>query len=61
LGAIRRESFLERAKEFGDENLQAKVKKIEPKKRGATYSLGDASDALLKLKENLEKNEIKNR
>lgn len=61
LGAIRRESFLERAKEFGDENLQTKVKKIEPKKRGATYSLGDASDALLKLKENLEKNEIKNR
>jgi hypothetical protein len=61
LGDIRRESFIERAKEFGDDNLQAKVKKIEPKKRGATYSLGDASDALLKLKENLEKNEIKNR
>jgi hypothetical protein len=61
LGDIRRESFIERAKEFGDDSLQAKLKKIEPKKRGATYSLGDASDALLKLKENLEKNEIKNR
>jgi len=57
LGDIRRESFIERAKEFGDDNLQAKVKKIEPKKRGATYSLGDASDVLLKLKEKLEKNE----
>ena len=61
LGNIRRESFLERAKQIGDENLKVKIEKIEPKKRGATYSLGDASDALLKLKENLEKNEIKNR
>jgi hypothetical protein len=61
LGDIRRESFLERAKQIGDENVQNRVKKLEPKKRGATYSLGDASEALLKLKEQLEKNEIKNR
>lgn len=61
LGDIRRESFLERAKQIGDENIQNKVKKLEPKKRGASYSLGDASEALLKLKEQLEKNEIKNR
>lgn len=61
LGDIRRESFLERAKQIGDENLQNKIRKIEPKKQGATYSLGDASGALLKLKEQLEKNEIKNR
>jgi hypothetical protein len=61
LGDIRRESFLERAKQIGDENIQKKVKKLEPKQHRATYSLGDASDALLKLKENLEKNEIKNR
>ena len=60
LGDIRRESFLERAKQIGDEKIQNKVKKLEPKKRGATYSLGDASEALLKLKEQLEKNEIKN-
>ena len=61
LGDIRRESFLERAKQIGDESLQNKIRKIEPKKQGATYSLGDASGALLKLKEQLEKNEIKNR
>jgi hypothetical protein len=61
LGSIRRESFLERAKQIGDENIQKRVKKLEPKKHGATYSLGDASEALLKIKEKLEKNEIKNR
>lgn len=60
LGNIRRETFLERAKQIGDENIQNKVKKLEPKKHGATYSLGAASDALSKLKEQLEKNEIKN-
>lgn len=61
LGDIRRESFLDRAKQIGDEKIQNKVKKLEPKKHGASYSLGAASDALLKLKEQLEKNEIKNR
>ena len=55
LGDIRREVFLDRAKQIDDEKIQNKVKKIEPKKHGATYSLGDASDALLKLKEQLEK------
>lgn len=55
LGDIRRDVFLERAKQIDDEKIQNKVKKIEPKKLGATYSLGDASDALLKLKEQLEK------
>ena len=55
LGDIRRESFLERAKQIGDENIQNRVKKLEPKKHGATYSLGEASEALLKLKESLEK------
>jgi hypothetical protein len=55
LGDIRREVFLDRAKQIDDEKIQNKVKKIEPKKLGATYSLGDASDALLKLKEQLEK------
>jgi hypothetical protein len=55
LGNIRREIFLERAKEIDDDNLKNKVKKLEPKKNGATYSLGDASSALLKLKEQLEK------
>jgi hypothetical protein len=55
LGDIRRDSFLEREKQIGDENIQNKVKKLEPKKRGATYSMGDASGALLKLKEQLEK------
>lgn len=61
LGDIRREDFLERAKQIGDETIQTKVKKLEPKSKRATYSLGDASEALLKLKEQLEKNEIKNR
>jgi hypothetical protein len=55
LGDIRRESFLERAKQIGDENIQNRVKKLEPKKHGATYSLGEASEVLLKLKESLEK------
>jgi hypothetical protein len=55
LGDIRREVFLDRAKQIDDEKIQNKVKKIEPKKLGATYSLGNASDALSKLKEQLEK------
>jgi hypothetical protein len=59
LGDIRREIFIERAKQIDDENIQNKAKKLEPKTHGATYSLGDASSALLKLKEQLEKNNPK--
>jgi hypothetical protein len=59
LGDIRRESFIERAKQIDNPFIQTKVKKIEPKRHGATYSLGSTSDALSKLKEQLEKDETK--
>ncbi len=59
LGDIRREIFIERAKQIDDEKIQNKAKKMEPKTHGATFSLGDASDALLRLKEQLEKSQTK--
>jgi hypothetical protein len=58
LGSIRRASFMERAEKIQDAGVQ---KKVENLKKVATsnssYTLGDASDVLLKLKAKLENKE----
>jgi hypothetical protein len=56
LGNIRRESFLNRAKNITDDKVQSTVKKIEKKAdRTATFTLGDANGALAQLKAKMEK------
>jgi hypothetical protein len=58
LSSLRRDVFVNRAKSINDSDVQKQVNKMEPaSKKQATYTLGDASSALLKLKEQLEKNE----
>ncbi|MEG7697766.1 hypothetical protein U2181_15485, partial [Listeria monocytogenes] len=58
LGSIRRESFIKRAESIDDVDVQQKINKINSvKDRTAKYTLGDSSSALLKLKEQLEKEE----
>ena len=58
LSEYRREAFASRAKTLQDVEAKAKGEKLAPaSKRQATYTLGDASNALLKLKQQLEKNE----
>jgi hypothetical protein len=58
LGSIRRASFMERAEKIQDAGVQ---KKVENLKKVATsnssYTLGDASDVLSKLKAKLENKE----
>jgi len=58
LGSIRRTSFMERAEKIQDVGVQKKVEDFK-KTTGSssTYTLGDASDALLKLKNKLENKE----
>ena len=57
IGGINRNSFMKRAENIQDTGVQNKVKNInKAENRTATYTLGDAaSEALLKLKEKLEK------
>ena len=58
LGSIRRASFMDRAEKIQDADVQKKVenhKKTEVPK--STYTLGDASDVLSKLKAKLENKE----
>jgi hypothetical protein len=56
IGGINRNSFMKRAENIQDGDVQNKVKNINnAKNKTATYTLGDASEALLKLKEKLEK------
>jgi hypothetical protein len=58
LSSFTRDVFVNRAKSINDSDVQKQVNKMEPiSKKQATYTLGDASSALLKLKEQLEKNE----
>lgn len=58
LANIRRDVFTNRAKNINDSEVQKKIEKLNPQsKKQATYTLGDASSALLKLKEKLENNE----
>jgi hypothetical protein len=56
LGSIRRASFIERAENIQDDDVQKKVKDFKNKNGGeATFTLGDAcGDALAKLKAKLE-------
>lgn len=55
LGSIRRTSFMERAEKIQDVGVQKKVENFK-KTTGSssTYTLGDASDVLAKLKAKLE-------
>ncbi len=56
ISGINRNSFMKRAANINDEEVQNKVKSANKvKDRSATYTLGDASEALLKLKQQLEK------
>lgn len=58
LSKYRREAFSSRAKNLQDVEAKAKGERLAPpSKKQATYTLGDASSALLKIKEQLEKNE----
>ena len=60
LGSIRRERFLERAELSEDKAVADKAKKISKeitKDNTAKYSLGDANDALMKLKQKMENKE----
>lgn len=55
LGAIRRDSFIGRAEGIQDETVQKKVQQIvKQKQTSSTYSMGDASDVLAKLKAKME-------
>jgi hypothetical protein len=56
LGNIRRESFVNRAKNSTDEKVQSTVRKIEKKAdRTATFTLGDTNGVLAQLKAKMEK------
>ena len=56
LGNIRRESFVNRAKNITDDKVQSTVRKIEKKAdRTATFTLGDANGVLAQLKAKMEK------
>ena len=55
LGSIRRDSFIGRAEGIQDETVQKKVQQIAKQKQtSTTYSMGDASDVLAKLKAKME-------
>jgi len=53
LGSIRRASFIDRAENIGDSEVQRKVQNFK-KTNSATFTLADSSDALTKLKADLE-------
>jgi len=56
MGGINRNTLMKRAENIKDSEVQNKINKISSAKdRTATYTLGDASEALLKLKQKLEK------
>lgn len=57
LGNIRHESFVKRAETIGDADVQAKINKMGKKSHQTTFTLGDASDVLMKLKEKMDKGE----
>jgi hypothetical protein len=58
ISGINRKSFLKRAETINDVEIQNKIKPINKAKDStAKYTLADASDALLKLKQKMEKNE----
>jgi hypothetical protein len=55
LGDVRRETFMKRAESINDSGVQQKlIKNKTVKEKRATYTIGDASNALLELKKKLE-------
>ncbi len=62
LGSVRREQFLDVAQLSDDKQVANKAKDLEKqitKDNTAKYALGDANDALMKLKKQMEENENK--
>jgi len=58
LGSIRRASFIDRAENIGDSEVQKKVQNFKKKNSSsATFTLDDSSDVLAKLKAQLEATE----
>lgn len=58
ISGINRNSFLKRAENIQDEELQHKIKSSnKAKDRTATYKMSDVSEALLRLKQQMENNE----
>jgi len=57
LYGIRRSSFVERVQEIQDSQVQEKVRKIAKPKNVTTFSLGESSDILAKLKAKMENGE----
>lgn len=58
LGNIRRESFIKRAETIDDSYVRDKVNKITShKSHRSSFTIGDTSDVLMKLKQKMEANE----
>jgi hypothetical protein len=55
LGSIKRETFVERASEIEDKEVKEKAQKLKKNSGSANYTIGDASDVILKLKEKFNK------
>jgi hypothetical protein len=56
LGSIRRSTFIARAEGINDEEVQAKVQKINKPKTSLTITLGESNDVLANLKAKMEAN-----
>lgn len=54
LGSIKRSSFIERAENIEDVDVQNKIVNIKKKNPVTTFTLGDASDVLSKLKKQMD-------
>jgi len=54
LGSIKRSSFIERAENIQDVDVQNKIVNMKKKKPVTTFTLGDASDILSKLKKQMD-------
>lgn len=56
LGSVNRNTFMKRAASIDDQDVQKKVAKQKKTSGASTYSLGEASDILSKLKAKMETN-----
>lgn len=59
IGSIRRSTFIERAENIQDSEVQKKVQNIKKASGATTYTLGDASGVLSQLKAQLESKDKK--
>ena len=57
LGSVNRNSFMKRAANIEDPQVQTKVSKAKKASGATTFSLGESSDVLAKLKAKMEKGE----